>query len=39
VDHFVQALDFIPAAELPWVMGRALSDLLRWPEPAAGEPS
>jgi predicted TIM-barrel fold metal-dependent hydrolase len=34
VDHFLEELDFIPAAELPWVMGRALSQLLHWPEPA-----
>jgi predicted TIM-barrel fold metal-dependent hydrolase len=34
VDHFVHALDFIPAAELPWVMGGALSEVLRWPAPA-----
>jgi predicted TIM-barrel fold metal-dependent hydrolase len=34
VEHFLHELDFIPAAEKPWVMGRALSELLRWPEPA-----
>jgi predicted TIM-barrel fold metal-dependent hydrolase len=34
VDHFAHALDFIPAAELPWVMGGALSEVLRWPAPA-----
>jgi predicted TIM-barrel fold metal-dependent hydrolase len=33
VDHFLQELDFIPADELPWVMGRALSELLGWKEP------
>lgn len=25
--------DFIPREELPWVMGRGLSRLLRWAEP------
>jgi predicted TIM-barrel fold metal-dependent hydrolase len=30
VEHFTRALDFIPPAELPWVMGRGLSELLRW---------
>ena len=34
VDHFLRELDFIPADELPWVMGRALSQLLGWKEPA-----
>lgn len=33
VDHFLDELDFIPADERPWVMGRALSHALRWPEP------
>jgi len=33
VDHFLEALDFIPGEELPWVMGRSLSRLLRWAEP------
>ena len=33
VTHFTQELDFLPAADLPWVMGRALSALLGWPEP------
>lgn len=32
VDHFLHVLDFVPAADQPWVMGRALSKLLRWPE-------
>jgi L-fuconolactonase len=32
VRHFTQALDFIPAAELPWVMGRGLSEVLGWGE-------
>ena len=32
VDHFLEELQFIPAAELPWVMGRGLSQLLDWPE-------
>jgi predicted TIM-barrel fold metal-dependent hydrolase len=35
VDHFLQELDFIPPAELSWVMGRALSHLLGWKEPAS----
>ena len=30
LDHFVQELDFIAPADLPWVMGRGLSDVLRW---------
>jgi predicted TIM-barrel fold metal-dependent hydrolase len=33
VDHFVEALDFIPREELPWVMGRGLSRVLGWKEP------
>jgi len=33
VDHFLHQLDFIPADELPWVMGRGLSRLLHWAEP------
>lgn len=33
VDHFLEELDFIPREELPWVMGRGLSRLLRWEEP------
>jgi predicted TIM-barrel fold metal-dependent hydrolase len=33
VDHFLQELDFIPAADQRWVMGGALSKLLRWAEP------
>ena len=36
VDHFLDELDFIPGAELPWVMGRGLSQLLQWEEPRAG---
>jgi L-fuconolactonase len=32
VRHFTQALDFIPAAERPWVMGRGLSEVLGWGE-------
>ena len=32
VDHFLDELDFIPAADKHWVMGSALSQLLRWPE-------
>jgi predicted TIM-barrel fold metal-dependent hydrolase len=35
VDHFVEALDFIPRDELPWVMGRGLSRVLKWAEPPA----
>ncbi len=31
VDHFVQELDFIAPEDLPWVMGRGLSQVLRWP--------
>jgi hypothetical protein len=34
VDHFLEELDFIPAADQHWVMGSALSRLLRLPEPA-----
>lgn len=34
VDHFLHELDFIPAAHQHWVMGGALSKLLRWPQPA-----
>jgi predicted TIM-barrel fold metal-dependent hydrolase len=34
VEHFLQ-LDVIPAQDREWVMGKALSSLLRWPEPAA----
>jgi predicted TIM-barrel fold metal-dependent hydrolase len=30
VRHFTEELDFIPAADLEWVMGRGLSELLRW---------
>ncbi|NML44571.1 amidohydrolase [Ramlibacter sp. G-1-2-2] len=30
VDHFLEELDFIPAADQPWVMGQALSALLRF---------
>lgn len=36
VDHFLHGLDFLPEADKPWVMGRALSEVLRWPEPPAG---
>lgn len=31
VDHFLQELRFIAPADLPWVMGRGLSQALRWP--------
>lgn len=34
VEHFTRELDFIAPADLPWVMGGALSRLLCWPEPA-----
>lgn len=30
VEHFLHELDFIPRAELPWVMGQGLSRLLGW---------
>lgn len=33
VEHFTRELRFIPAADLPWVMGGALSRVLRWPAP------
>lgn len=35
VAHFLHGLDFIPEADKPWVMGRGLSQVLGWPEPAA----
>ena len=38
VAHFLHELDFIPRQDLPWVMGGALSKLLRWPEPQAAKP-
>lgn len=34
VEHFTQELDFMAAEDLPWVMGRALSEMLGWPEHA-----
>ena len=34
VEHFLHELDFIAEADLPLVMGGALSRLLGWPEPA-----
>jgi L-fuconolactonase len=37
LDHFRLTLDFIAAADLEWVLGKALSRLLKWPEaPAPG---
>jgi predicted TIM-barrel fold metal-dependent hydrolase len=33
VEHFLDELDFISDDDKAWVMGRALSALLRWPEP------
>ncbi len=33
VTHFTETLDFISQEDLPWVMGRSLSALLRWTEP------
>jgi predicted TIM-barrel fold metal-dependent hydrolase len=33
-DHFLHALDFLQGDDKAWVMGRGLSTLLRWPEPA-----
>lgn len=30
VDHFMEELSFIPSAELPWVMGQGLSQVLGW---------
>ena len=33
VDHFMQELDFLKGEDKAWVMGRALSEVLRWPEP------
>ena len=38
VDHFLHELDFLPGADLPWVMGRGLSRLLCWDEPRAPSP-
>jgi predicted TIM-barrel fold metal-dependent hydrolase len=35
VTHFTETLDFISKEDLPWVMGRSLSALLRWPDPYA----
>ena len=35
VTHFTDTLDFISKEDLPWVMGRSLSALLRWPDPYA----
>ena len=29
--HFTETLDFIAPADLPWVMGKSVSRLLRWP--------
>jgi predicted TIM-barrel fold metal-dependent hydrolase len=34
VDHFLHELDFLRGEDLALVMGRALSQALRWPEPA-----
>lgn len=34
LEHFTQELDFLPAQDLPWVMGRALSEMLDWPQAA-----
>jgi predicted TIM-barrel fold metal-dependent hydrolase len=34
VEHFTQELDFLHGADLELVMGKALSKVLRWPEPA-----
>jgi predicted TIM-barrel fold metal-dependent hydrolase len=33
VTHFTETLDFISQEDLPWVMGRSLSALLKWTEP------
>jgi predicted TIM-barrel fold metal-dependent hydrolase len=30
VEHFLHELDFMAPEDLPWVMGRALSQVLRW---------
>jgi predicted TIM-barrel fold metal-dependent hydrolase len=35
VEHFLQTLDFLPREDLPWVMGKGLSQLLGWPEHAS----
>ena len=34
VSHFLNELDFLDDSDKIWVMGRGLSTLLRWPEPA-----
>ncbi len=33
VEHFLYELDFIPAGELPWVMGRGVTEVLGWKTP------
>lgn len=39
LEHFLYHLDFLQGEDRAWVMGRALSEALRWPEPAqAGHP-
>jgi len=34
LEHFLYHLDFLKGEDRHWVMGKALSELLRWPEPA-----
>ena len=33
VNHFLQELSFLRGDDLSWVMSRAISDILKWPEP------
>jgi predicted TIM-barrel fold metal-dependent hydrolase len=33
VTHFTEALDFLSADDLDWIMGRGLAECLRWPLP------
>lgn len=32
VTHFTEALDFLAAGDLEWIMGRALMECLAWPQ-------
>lgn len=33
LNHFLHELDFLRGDDLAWVMSRAISDILQWPEP------
>jgi predicted TIM-barrel fold metal-dependent hydrolase len=35
LDHFLHHLDFLRGEDLEWVMGKAIAELLHWPEPAS----